>query len=52
MSTEHPPEGAGRPTRRGASVDLDPTGIVTGKSADAPLYAAGHTDVRVREGAH
>ena len=31
MSTEHPPEGAGPPARRGPSVDLDPTGIVTGK---------------------
>ena len=34
MSTEHPPEGAGPPPRRGPSVDLDPTGIVTGKAAD------------------
>ena len=34
MSTEHSPEGAAPPRRRGPSVDLDPTGIVTGKSAD------------------
>ncbi len=34
MSTEHPPEGAGPQPRRGPSVDLDPTGIVTGKAAD------------------
>src|SRR4051812_14494938 len=31
MSTEPPP---GAPPRRGPSVDLDPTGIVTGKSPD------------------
>src|SRR5687768_11932875 len=31
---EHSPEGTGPPPRRGPSVDLDPTGIVTGKSAD------------------
>ena len=30
---EHSPEG-GPPPRRGPSVDLDPTGIVTGKSPD------------------
>src|SRR5258706_10441732 len=29
---EHPPEGP--PPRRGPSVDLDPTGIVTGKGPD------------------
>jgi len=34
MSTEHPPERTGAPLRRGPSVDLDPTGIVTGKSPD------------------
>ena len=34
MSTEHSAEGAALPRRRGPSVDLDPTGIVTGKSAD------------------
>src|SRR5688500_20172448 len=28
------PEGTGPPPRRGPSVDLDPTGIVTGKSPD------------------
>ena len=31
---EHPPETTGPPPRRGPSVDLDPTGIVTGKSPD------------------
>ena len=31
---EHSPEVAGPPPRRGPSVDVDPTGIVTGKSAD------------------
>jgi chlorite dismutase len=31
---EHPPDGQGPPPRRGPSVDLDPTGIVTGKGAD------------------
>ena len=31
---EHPPAGTGPPPRRGPSVDLDPTGIVTGKSPD------------------
>lgn len=34
MSMEHPPEGAGTPLRRGPSVDLDPSGVVTGKSPD------------------
>src|SRR3954467_12212896 len=34
MSSEHSPEGTGPPPRRGPSVDLDPNGIVTGKSAD------------------
>jgi chlorite dismutase len=34
MSMEHSPEGTGPPPRRGPSVDLDPTGIVTGKSPD------------------
>ena len=34
MSMEHPPETTGPPPRRGPSVDLDPTGIVTGKSPD------------------
>jgi chlorite dismutase len=34
MSMEHPPDPAGPPPRRGPSVDLDPTGIVTGKSPD------------------
>ena len=34
MSTEQPPEGAGPPPRRGPSVDLDPTGNVTGTRAD------------------
>ena len=34
MSTEPPPERTDPPPRRGPSVDLDPTGIVTGKSAD------------------
>ncbi|MGH9255756.1 MAG: chlorite dismutase family protein, partial [Vicinamibacterales bacterium] len=31
---EHSPEGTSPPPRRGPSVDLDPTGIVTGKSPD------------------
>jgi chlorite dismutase len=31
---EQPPAGTGPPPRRGPSVDLDPTGIVTGKSPD------------------
>jgi chlorite dismutase len=31
---EHSPEGTGPPPRRGPSVDLDPTGIVTGKIPD------------------
>ena len=34
MSTEHPPEGTGLPARRVLWVDLDPSGIVTGKIAD------------------
>jgi chlorite dismutase len=34
MSTEPPPERTDPPPRRGPSVDLDPTGIVTGKSPD------------------
>src|SRR4051812_36726627 len=34
MSTEPPSERAGAPPRRGPSVDLDPTGIVTAKSPD------------------
>ena len=34
MSIEHSPEGTGPPPRRGPSVDLDPTGIVTAKSPD------------------
>jgi chlorite dismutase len=34
MSTEPSPERTGAPPRRGPSVDLDPTGIVTGKSPD------------------
>jgi chlorite dismutase len=34
MSTEPPSERTGAPPRRGPSVDLDPTGIVTGKSPD------------------
>jgi chlorite dismutase len=34
MNMDHPPEGPGPPPRRGPSVDLDPTGIVTGKSPD------------------
>ena len=32
MSMEHSPGGTEPPPRRGPSVDLDPTGIVTGKS--------------------
>lgn len=31
---DHPSEGAGPPPRRGPSVDLDPSGIVTGKAPD------------------
>ena len=31
---EHSPEGTGPPPRRGPSVDLDPTGIATGKAPD------------------
>jgi chlorite dismutase len=34
MSMERSPDGTGPPRRRGPSVDLDPTGIVTGKNAD------------------
>jgi chlorite dismutase len=34
MSMEHAPEGTGPPPRRGPSVELDPPGIVTGKSPD------------------
>jgi len=34
MSTEPPPGHTGVPPRRGPSVDLDPAGIVTGKSPD------------------
>ena len=34
MSIEPPSERSGPPPRRGPSVDLDPTGIVTGKSPD------------------
>ena len=34
MTMEHAPEGTGPPPRRGPSVDLDPTGIVTGKAPD------------------
>ena len=34
MSTESSSERTGPPPRRGPSVDLDPTGIVTGKSPD------------------
>jgi chlorite dismutase len=34
MSIEHAPESTVPPSRRGPSVDLDPTGIVTGKSPD------------------
>ena len=34
MNKENPPEGAGPPPRRGPSVDLDPTGIVTAKVPD------------------
>ncbi len=34
MSTENPSERTGAPPRRGPSVDLDPAGIVTGKSPD------------------
>ncbi len=34
MSTEHAPGATGAPARRGPSVDLDPNGIVAGKSPD------------------
>jgi chlorite dismutase len=34
MSMEPPPEDGGPPLRRGPSVDLDPSGIVSGKSPD------------------
>jgi chlorite dismutase len=34
MSMEHSPGDAGPPPRRGPSVDLDPTGIVSGKGPD------------------
>jgi chlorite dismutase len=34
MSTEQPPGGPPPPARRGPSVDLDPSGILTGKSPD------------------
>ena len=34
MSMEHPREGTGPSSRRGPSVDLDPHGIVTGRSPD------------------
>ena len=34
MSNEPPPERTGAPPRRGPSVELDPTGIVSGKSPD------------------
>jgi chlorite dismutase len=34
MSMEHSPEGAGPPPRRGPSVDIDPSGVVTGKGPD------------------
>jgi chlorite dismutase len=34
MTMEDSPEGSGPPSRRGPSVDLDPSGIVTGKSPD------------------
>src|SRR6185436_10113047 len=34
MSTENTPGQPGPPPRRGPSVDLDPTGIVTGKAPD------------------
>src|SRR6185369_11260869 len=34
MSMENSPGGSGPPPRRGPSVDLDPNGIVTGKSPD------------------
>jgi chlorite dismutase len=34
MTKENPPEEGGPPPRRGPTVDLDPTGIVSGKSAD------------------
>src|SRR4051812_15692016 len=34
MSMQRPPETTGPPPRRGPSVDLDPSGIVTGKDPD------------------
>jgi chlorite dismutase len=34
MTMDHSREGAGQPPRRGPSVDLDPNGIVAGKSPD------------------
>jgi chlorite dismutase len=34
MSMDHSPESSGAPPRRGPIVDLDPTGIVSGKIAD------------------
>ena len=34
MSMEHSPGDTGPPPRRGPSVDVDPTGIVTGKGPD------------------
>jgi hypothetical protein len=34
MSTENTPGQPGPPPRRGPSVDLDPTGIVSGKAPD------------------
>jgi len=34
MSMEQPPERTGSPPRRGPSVDIDPTGIATGKAPD------------------
>jgi len=34
MNNDHAPGGTAPPPRRGPSVDLDPTGIVTGKSPD------------------
>jgi hypothetical protein len=34
MSTELSPERSGSPPRRGPAVDVDPTGILAGKSPD------------------
>jgi chlorite dismutase len=34
MSAEQPPEGTAAPPRRGPSVDLDPSGVVTAKAPD------------------